>query len=79
MYLEDYKAQHFAKHLIDRELNTKGVATNNLTARAELEKLCLPTSESVTPLEALNIEETKKSKKVKKVVKEEEFADLSDK
>ena len=75
MFLEDYKAEHFAKHLIDRELNAQGIPTNNMAKRAELEKLCLPSDEVVTPIEALNIEETKKvTKKAKKV--ETEFEDL---
>lgn len=73
MFLEDYKVFHFAKHLIDRELNNLGIPTNQKAERTKLEKLCFPTDEAVTPLEALQIEETKKVKKVKKVVKTEEF------
>lgn len=75
MYMEDYKAFHFAKHLVDRELNKLDIPTNNATRRLELEKKCFPTDEVVTPMEALNIEEKNKAKKTKKV--EEEFADLN--
>jgi len=71
-YLEDYKARHFAKHLIDRELNEEGVATNRTSRRLELETLCLPKDEEITPVEALQIEEPKKKAK-KKVAKTEEF------
>lgn len=79
MFLENYKADHFAKHLIDRELNKMGVPTNNVAERAKLEKKCFPSDEVVTPLEALNIEETKKvaKKKAKKV--EVEFEELNEK
>lgn len=82
MFLEDFKAEHFAKHLIDRELTKAGSHTDNKTARAELFAKCFPSAEVVTPVEALNIEETKKAvskKKGKKVVVEEEFADLNEK
>lgn len=78
IYLPAAEAEHFAKHLIDRELNTKGVITSNQTARKELWDKCFTTTEVVTPLEALNIEEKKKEgkKKVKKA--EVEFPDLAD-
>jgi hypothetical protein len=74
MFLEDFKAEHFAKHLTDRELTKGGFHTNNEEKRHELTAKCFPTSEIVTPVEALNINETKKVKKAKKV--EEEFEDL---
>lgn len=84
IYLEEFKAKHFAKHLVNRELNAKNIATNNLSERAKLEAQCFPSEEAVTPLEALNINETakaieKKKKTVKKVDEEEEFADLKNK
>lgn len=87
IYLEDFKAKHFAKHLVDRELNlTKPspTPTNNLTARKSLEAQCFPSDEVVTPSEALNInEKIKAENKLKEVKKEEkveekEFADLED-
>jgi len=78
MFLEDYKADHFAKHLIDRELNKAGLLTNNQSAREEMLAKCFPSDEVVSTLEALNIEETKKVSKKKAKVVEEEFADLAD-
>lgn len=85
IYLEGDKADHFAKHLIDRELNRENVEagrhgtknevpTSNPNERARLLALCFPTDEIVTSLEALNINE--KAKKGKKKV-DEEFADLN--
>lgn len=78
MFLEDYKAEHFAKHLVDRELNRLRIPTNHPIKRPELLKLCFPSDEVVTPIEALNIEETKVRRgrsKTKKVV-EKEFEEL---
>jgi hypothetical protein len=88
MYLEDSKAAHFAKHLIDRELNKKNIPTDRVAERAKLELLCFPSDEVVTPVEAINIEakkeevarveiKAKKNIKNKKVEQEEEFADLN--
>ena len=88
IYLEEFKANHFAKHLIDRELNRLNIRTNHITERARLELLFFPTTEVLTSSEALNIEEKKKEEKIieavkakrgrpaKKVEKEEEFEDL---
>lgn len=36
MYMEGWKANHFAKHLIDRELTRLGEMTNNQERRSEL-------------------------------------------
>lgn len=77
MFLEDYKAHHFAKHLVDREMNKAKVRTDFLTERAKLESQCFPASEPVTPIEAINLNEGAKVKKAKKV--EPEFEELSDK
>lgn len=73
-FMEDFKAHHFAKHLVDRELNKVNIRTNDLGERAKLEAQCFPSDEVVTPAEALNLNEVKKAKKTKKVV--EEFPDL---
>lgn len=73
MFLENYKAEHFAQHLVDRELNKKDIPTNNMVERAKLGALCFPTVETVTPLEALQ-----KNSAAKVVEKEEEFADLKE-
>jgi len=74
MFLEDYKAEHFAQHLVDRELNRKNVPTNNMMERAKLGKLCFPTLETITPLEAMQRNEGKTEDK--KDDTEEEFAGL---
>lgn len=74
VYLEDYKADHFTKHLVDQEMNRLQIVTNNLTERARLEALCTPAAEPVTPAEAFGLNETAKApKKAKKV---DEFEDL---
>lgn len=72
--LEDFKAHHFAKHLVDRELTREGVSTGNVTKRQEMELLCLTTPEVVTPVEMA--EKTQEVKKKDKAV-EVEFEDLS--
>lgn len=83
MYLESDKADHFAKHLVDREINRKNVenglhatknelSTRSAAERAPLEALCFPSDEEVTPTVALDKNE-KAKRKEKKV---EEFADL---
>ena len=55
MYVEDWKAQHFAKHWVDRELNRKGLMTNNKVLRdAELVK-CLPVEAPITVEEAFDL------------------------
>ena len=82
MYMDEGEARHFAKHLIDRELNKLGLRTDLAGKRTELEALCLPGEESeVTIEEAVNLNEVKKRKDVKseksKKKVEEEFADLN--
>jgi len=74
IFLEDYKAEHFARHLADRELEKKDIRTDNKKEKDIIVAQCLFLDESVTPSEALDIEEKKKVTKIKKV--EEEFADL---
>lgn len=87
-YLEEDKAQHFCKHLVDREVNrhnvekglhgtAKEIPTSTLSLRAPLEALCFPTDEVVTPQEALDVNEAAKRKQGRpKKVAEEEFEDL---
>lgn len=75
MFMEDYKAEHFAKHLIDRELTVAGKLTNDVNERKRLWTLCFPSGETVTPAVALDIEAKKVVKKGKKV--EPEFPDLN--
>lgn len=74
IYLEDYKADHFAKHLVDEEMNRRNWVTSNVQKRAQLLAQCFPIDEVVTPLEALNLNEKAKEVKVEK--KEVEFEDL---
>jgi hypothetical protein len=77
MYMEDWKAEHFAKHLIDRELNKIGALTNDQVKIAEMKKKCLiPDEEVVSESEIID-----KNEKVKKVKKQEtvvEFPDLKE-
>lgn len=73
MFLEDFKAQHFAKHLIDRELNKAGIDTGLQFKREELIPKILVASEPITPLEAMQ-ENAKIKVETKK--EETEFPDL---
>jgi hypothetical protein len=73
--LEDFKAEHFAQHLIDRELNRAGIVTNNQVERQRLAEMCFSTLQTVTPSEILEKKEDKKDKKKKEEV---EFEDLSE-
>lgn len=75
MYLEDYKAIHFAKHLADIECNRMNIPTND-PRRTAIEAQALPVSEVVTPVEAIDIEEKKKVGKKSKKVEAPEFEDL---
>ncbi len=89
MYVEDWKAAHFAKHLVDRVMNQKRMITSNKVERDPLLAQALPDGISLTQDEAFDlhareevaekeaeIKEETKTKKSSKVVKEEEFADL---
>ena len=81
IYLEKDKAEHFAKHLTDRELNMANLPTNS-PKRGEFLAKCFPSDEVISQEQALNIKEEAKAKvkKSKKTVKkEEEFAELNDK
>jgi len=88
MYVEDWKAAHFAKHLVDRVMHKAGMITTNMIERNQFLAQALPKEEAITVEEALDtnvraeiaekvatIKETK-NKKSSKVVAEEEFADL---
>lgn len=76
MYLEDFKAHHFAKHLVDHVINKMEKDTGNQALRTQLLAQCFPPDEVVSADEALDIEmkKTKGKKSVKEV--EEEFPDL---
>ena len=77
IYLEDFKAAHFTKHLVDKELNRLRIPTNSVADRKRLEAQCYPEEDAVTPEVALNLNERVKrgTKKVSEKV-EEVFADL---
>lgn len=95
MYVEDWKAEHFAKHLVDRVMHKMGekmgkeIITSNMESRRPLLEKALPAEPVLTPQEALDINareeikektaEIKKGKASKKVVVEEEFAGLKKK
>lgn len=85
IYLPGDQALHFAKHLVDQEMNrlnvergvhgtNKEVPTTN-PERKQLEAQCFPTDEIITPLEALNRNEGKTAE----IKEEEEFPDLKKK
>jgi|TARA_Y100000310_G_C20699561_1_gene828480 hypothetical protein len=46
-FCEEWRAKHFAKHLIDRELNKRNVRTNDQSARVKLMEKCLVTATEV--------------------------------
>lgn len=80
MYVEDWKAEHFAKHWADKLMNRAGMITSNKLERDVFLARCLPTSEAFTEEEVfdLNAREAVKEKKAsKKVVQEEEFSELT--
>lgn len=82
MYVEDWKAHHFAKHLVDKVMHEKGMITTDMVIREKFLAQALPAEEVLSTDEALDLNareeviEKKKKKASKKVVKEEEFADL---
>lgn len=79
--IESPKADHFAKHLVDRELNKMNKPTNS-PLRDELLAKCFPTDEVISQEQALDIREKAKAKvkrgRPSKKVVEEEFEDLKE-
>lgn len=79
-----YMADHFSKHLIDREITKLGKNTNNPDLRAEMLDKCIgnevidATSETDLEIKILNkkVKEKKEDKKEEK--KEEEFQALNE-
>lgn len=59
-------AKHFAKHLVDRELNKRGVPTDHFS-RTQLEDQCFLDVEEVTSIPTYNVEMHKESGLVAKV------------
>jgi len=78
VYLEEYKAAHFSKHLIDRELTKANKRTNDAGARKELLVECFPGGGVYVDGEALDLNEKAKRKPRKKKV-EPEFEDIKEK
>lgn len=86
MYVEDWKAEHFAKHLIDRVMNKYGMITTNRLERDPLLAQALPGGIALDADEAFDLKareevaektaEIKAKKSSKKVVEEEEFPEL---
>lgn len=85
IFLEKEKAEHFTKHLVDREIGKQNAAQGLLgtnkeipvtspQARAQFELLCYPVAEPVSAEQALNLNETAKVKKTAKAAAE--FEDL---
>lgn len=80
MYMEDYKAHHFAKHLIDRELTKKDIVTTNKFEIEKLLPLALPKEKAIEPAQILDANIRKEKKvKVKKAESEKEFEGLNEK
>jgi acyl CoA:acetate/3-ketoacid CoA transferase alpha subunit len=69
--LEDFKADHFAKHLVDQQMNDLRMVTSNVVERTKLLARCFQDQD--VPVVSLPVED-KKVKKPKKV--EKEFEDL---
>lgn len=90
MYVEDWKAAHFAKHLVDKVMHKKGMITTNKMERDVFLAQALPSEESLSAVEAFDLNareaiaemkeevKVKKAKASKKVVVEEEFSDLNE-
>jgi len=85
MYVEDWKADHFAKHLVNRVMHKKGLITTNKVERDIYLAQALPAEKEITVAEAMDINATieateaiseKEEKKTKKKVEEEEFIGL---
>lgn len=74
-HMELWRAKHYAKHLIDRELNKRNIVTNNQIERDALfatividEEVIEVPSQNVAS-EIVNIEKKKTAKKTTKTVK----------
>ena len=79
MFVEEYLAHHFAKHLINRELDKKGIITSNMSARKTLLALAIPEdTEVVSETEMIDLNEQKRRGRGRppKNVEEKEFAEL---
>lgn len=75
MYMEDFKAHFFAKHLADEECNRLDIPTND-PRRNELEAKCFPADEAISVEEAIDAEAKKKPAKKAVKADEKEFEEL---
>ena len=71
MYVEDWKAEHFAKHLVDRVMHEKGMITSNKHERTILEAQCMPSEEALTADEALDLNAREAVAEIKAEVEQE--------
>src|SRR6266481_3456996 len=55
MYVEDWKAEHFAKHLIDKVMHRKGMIISNMAERSPLLALALPLEPQLSAQDALDL------------------------
>ena len=87
IYLQDYLARHFAKHLIDRELNKLDRRTNDQLSRQAMLSKCFGTaSEAMSAIkaetEAINLNQVEAPKPEEKTPVEleavEKFCDSCD-
>lgn len=84
MMLQSYLAEHFAKHLIDKELTKEGIPTNRQDERKRLMNLCLGgeslKAESKEELETkmLNVDEVKDVDEKETVKEDKKFCDQCD-
>ena len=76
IFLEKDRADFFAGHLVDEEMNRLKLVTNNMAERNKLLAKCFPSDEVVSPIEALQVNE-KAKRRTKKA--EVEFEDLEPK
>ena len=80
--LQDFLAEHFAKHLVDRELNKKKLPTSLVQHRNPLMALCLGNvkveAESDLKLEQKMMNEPKEEPKSQEKASEEDFEGLED-
>lgn len=88
-YMEDWRAEHYAKHLINRELDRANKPISDIKLREDMLKLCvMDQSAAEVPASTVDMElmnknatpavtlEKSKKKVIKKETKEPEFPDL---
>lgn len=71
MYVEDWKANHFAKHLVDKVLNKTNTITSNKLARDPLLAQALPEGITLTADEAFDLKAREEVKKIEEKTTEE--------